>query len=318
MPKPILYLDAQYKDQARRQLEELSDHYQIKDKKQLNSSDYAQIEIFFGSDLETLAAIYQANDRRLAWIQLDTAGADYLPQAFMADPKVSITTVSGIHAPSIAESIYGYLLGVYHQLFIYHDQQQEKNWHRYEDVKNLTGKKALVYGTGHLASEIAQIGQAFGLDFYGVNTSGRAVEHFKATYTQESVADHIGEMDIIINTLPSTPETKNIFDRSFFNEMKEKSYFINVGRGSAVVEADLQAALEEDKIAGAYLDVFQKEPLTADSPLWETKNLLITPHSSGRVEHFRDDIFKIFYQNYQDYLKGKSLSINLLDKEKGY
>ncbi|MCW0996306.1 hypothetical protein OJ922_11080, partial [Streptococcus anginosus] len=80
-----------------------------------------------GSDLDTLRAIYQGEDRRLAWLQLDTAGADYLPQEVMADPKVTVTTVSGIHAPSIAESIYGYLLGVFHQLFIYHDQQEENN-----------------------------------------------------------------------------------------------------------------------------------------------------------------------------------------------
>ena len=318
MPKPILYLGVQYKDQARGQLAELSDRYQIKDKNQLEASDYAQIEIFFGSDLDTLRAIYQGEDRRLAWLQLDTAGADYLPQEVMADPKVTVTTVSGIHAPSIAESIYGYLLGVFHQLIIYHDQQEENNWHRYEHVKNLAGKKALLYGTGHLASEIARIGQAFGLSCYGVNTSGRPVEHFQNTYTQTSVTEQLSEMDIIINTLPATAETENIFNQHFFKQMKTNSYFINVGRGNAVVEADLQAALEEEKIAGAYLDVFQEEPLVEDSPLWQTKNLFITPHSSGRVEHFRDDIFKIFYQNYQAYLSGNFPSINRLDKKKGY
>jgi phosphoglycerate dehydrogenase-like enzyme len=125
------------------------------------------------------------------------------------------------------------------------------------------------------------------------------------------------EADFVVNALPGTVHTKGIFDLKLFKKFKETSYFINIGRGTSVVEKDLVEALEERIIAGAGLDVFEVEPLPEISPLWKLENVIITPHYSGWTPKYTERVINIFCENLKSYLKGGKMP-NLVNKELGY
>lgn len=105
-----------------------------------------------------------------------------------------------------------------------------------------------------------------------------------------------------------------------FKQMKTSAYFINIGRGEIVNEEDLVMVLKDGEIAGAGLDVFEKEPLSVDSPLWGgMENVIITPHTAGSTEHYNKRVVEdILIPSLKDYILGNILSINLVDFSKGY
>ena len=124
------------------------------------------------------------------------------------------------------------------------------------------------------------------------------------------------EFDWVIGVMPSTESTLGFFDESFFSAMKETGSFVNVGRGSAVVEPDLIRALQQGRIAGAMLDVFENEPLEPDDPVWDVPNLFVSPHISGDFIGYEADLVKLFRDNLDRYLNGEAL-YNLVDKRLG-
>ena len=114
-------------------------------------------------------------------------------------------------------------------------------------------------------------------------------------------------------------ETQQLFGRDQFELMQPSSFLINIGRGPIVDEKELISALAVGRIAGAGLDVFEKEPLSEESPLWDMENVIITPHTAGLTEHYTKRVIEdIFIPNFKDYLTGKTPSINLVDYKKGY
>ncbi len=127
------------------------------------------------------------------------------------------------------------------------------------------------------------------------------------------------ETDLLVMSLPDTPETVNILSRKRIGLLSEEAYVVNVGRGSAIDEEALAEALDSGRLGGAALDVFRTEPLPADSPLWKTKNLLITPHVSGglTLDHTLDRNVEMFCTNIENYAVGKPL-MNQIDRLKGY
>ena len=125
--------------------------------------------------------------------------------------------------------------------------------------------------------------------------------------------------EMIVVTLPLTPETRNMFGKNEFKLMKRSAFFINIGRGNLVIQNELIQALKDKDIAGAGLDVFETEPLPENSPLWELDNVIITPHTSGNTEYYDQRLIQdIFIPNLKNYLNGKTPSTNLLDYKKGY
>ena len=138
-------------------------------------------------------------------------------------------------------------------------------------------------------------------------------------YTIDKLDELLPRADSVVFVLPQSKETAGIMNKSKFALMKEKSIFINVGRGSAVVQEDLIDALNNDKIWGAGIDVATPEPLPVDHPLWSAKNLLITPHTSGgfSLPKNTDDILEIFFENLKRWQNEEPLW-NIVDPETGY
>lgn len=260
-----------------------------------------------------------APNSKLKWLQSWSAGVNSFPLAELESRNIQITSANGVHAFPISETIFALMLGLTRKIHTYVKNQQSKTWHHANMNLELHGKTIGVIGVGAIGKETAKIAKAFGMNVLGIRHSGKPEEFVDEMYTPDQLDVILPNCDYVVVTLPLTKETKQLFGAKQFKEMKSSAFFINIGRGEIVVEADLIEALREGIIAGAGLDVFEKEPLCQDSPLWEMENVIITPHTSGSTEHYnRRVVENILIPNLKEYLSGKTPSINLVDYSKGY
>ena len=152
---------------------------------------------------------------------------------------------------------------------------------------------------------------------FGIKRKVEELPFFEKVVGLDNLYDMLPIADYVICSLPLTSMTKNIFNIDAFKKMKSTAMFINISRGGCVDINGLTESLTKNKIRKAVLDVFDKEPLTTDSPLWDVPNLLITPHSSGRLENFMEEAMKCFVNNYTSYKSKKELP-NKVDLINGY
>ncbi|WP_409311171.1 D-2-hydroxyacid dehydrogenase [Pectobacterium sp. B1J-3] len=225
------------------------------------------------------AALLLAQGVKPRWLQSTWAGfkpllANELPRDYRLSRAV------GVFGQPIAEYVIAYMLR--HELRLAERQlsQAEQRWdHRLPG--SLAGKNVLIVGAGEIGSEVAGFLRPFGVTLYGIASTARHHPDFKTVMCLAELSDAVSEADYVINLLPDTSATTDIYDASLFAAMKSSSLFINVGRGSAVVDDDLLAALHDAQIAGAVLDVFRQEPLPTDHPFWQSPNLTLTAHIAG-------------------------------------
>ncbi|TSB45273.1 D-2-hydroxyacid dehydrogenase [Alkalicoccobacillus porphyridii] len=260
-----------------------------------------------------------AQPKNLKWLQTWSAGVDTLPLEDLDKGNVYVTSANGVHAYPISETIFALMLGFTRRIHAYVRNQQTKTWH-HEDLKLEIHQKTVgIIGVGEIGKETAKIAKAFGMKVLGVRHSGKDTEWVDEMFTPDQLDQVLPQCDYVVVTLPLTPDTKHLFDKKAFKQMKENAFFINIGRGEIVKEDDLVDALEQGWIAGAGLDVFEKEPLSEDSPLWEMENVIITPHTAGATEHYQQRVIEeIFIPNLKDFINGDKPSINLVDYSKGY
>ncbi|KML41921.1 D-2-hydroxyacid dehydrogenase [Cytobacillus firmus] len=258
-------------------------------------------------------------DSKLRWFQSWSAGVDSLPLAEMELQDIQITSANGVHANPISETIFALMLGLTRKIHTYVKNQQAKVWHHSGLKLEIHNKTIGLIGTGAIGKETARIAKAFGMKVIGVRHSGKPEEYFDEMYTSGQLNDVLPQCDYVVVTLPLTQETQQLFGSEQFALMKDSSFFINIGRGEIVKERDLIDALQNGVIAGAGLDVFEKEPLSEDSPLWELDNVIVTPHTAGSTEFYtRRVIEDIFIPNLKEYINRGIPGINLVDYKKGY
>lgn len=258
-------------------------------------------------------------NNQLKWIQTWSAGVNNLPLEQLSERNVSITSANGVHAYPISETIFALMLGLTRKIHTYVRQQQQKQW-EHADLKLEIHEKTIgVLGVGAIGLETAKIAKAFGMKVLGVRHSGKSTDYVDEMYTPDQLSDVLPQCDVVVITLPLTDETTNLFGKEQFDQMKNSSTLINIGRGPIVKEDELVEALQSGKIAGAGLDVFATEPLPEDSPLWEMENVIVTPHTAGSTEHYTERVVRdVFIPNLKNYLEGEKPSKNLVDYEKGY
>lgn len=316
MEKPIIYLNRSFREAFMQQLAGLAPEYDIKEK--LETADLPNVEISLGWD-KSLADFFLSDQSRLKWVQAISAGVDYMPLAELARKNILLSNGSGIHAIAISEYVIGVLLGYYRGIFPAVQAQEKNHWlHGEISYGQLSGKRMLILGTGHIGKNLAASVKSLGVQAFGINTSGHPVEDFVETYSFKNKLKIVEDMDIVVNILPSTEETTGIYNATFFEAMKDSAVFINVGRGTAVNTADLEAALKKGAIQFAALDVLEQEPLPSDSTLWDVENLLITPHISGMSVNFQQKVMDIFQLNLKAYLDNQELPINVVNLDRGY
>jgi phosphoglycerate dehydrogenase-like enzyme len=256
---------------------------------------------------------------KLKWLQSWSAGVDYLPLEELNSRNIHLTSANGVHAYPITETIFALMLGITRKIHTYVKNQQQKTWHHAHMGQEIHGKTIGIIGVGSIGKETAKIAKAFGMNVLGVRHSGSPVDYVDEMYTPAQLDQLLPNCDYVVVTLPLTKETNQLFGAKQFKQMKSSAYFINIGRGEIVVESELIQVLREGTIAGAGLDVFETEPLSPESPLWEMENVIVTPHTSGSTEHYNQRVVEnILIPNLKDYLSGKTPSINLVNFTKGY
>lgn len=288
--------------------------WQIIERDQYQPAMGATIDVILGWNAAAQTLLSQPNQVR--FVQAMSAGVDYLPLASLQAQHIQLANTAGIHAEPIAEYVLGGILTMARGFF-----PPVTSWDaqaRFKQMWTLRHKQAVVFGTGHIGQAVARHLGEFGATVTGVNHSGRTVAAFAQTLTQASAAPALKQADIIVNTMPLTPETNHYFDAAFFAQLQAKPVFVNVGRGASVATEALLQALTSHQLGSAVLDVFEDEPLPADHPLWRRADVLITPHISGQTEQLRRQVADIFVPNLEALAATGQIATHIVDLTLGY
>lgn len=258
----------------------------------------------------------------LEWLQLGIAGADRYVNNPDFPKQVQLTNVTGAFGLSISEYLLTMVLSLYKKMPSYQEQQKAGIWKDKGKERTLFGKTVLIVGTGDIGNSFAKLLSVFGTKTIGVRrTEGECLPYYNEVYTTTDLDRLLPEADVVALCLPSTKETKGLFDKERLLRMKEDVVLLNVGRGDTVVLSDLTEVLAEGHLDGAGLDVFEMEPLPSDHPLWKMNNVIITPHISGgsfnHLDETYDQIIEICMDNLRRYEAGESLK-NKIDFATGY
>lgn len=253
----------------------------------------------------------------LRWIHWAGAGVDALLFPELVSSKVQVTNARGVFDQPMAEYVLGLVLAMAKGFPATLAAQAERRW-SYRMVERIADKRALVVGAGSIGRAIARALRAAGLSVSGVGRSARESDvDFGRVYAIGELDALLPSSDYVILVTPLTEHTRGLFDRARFARMHPGARFINVGRGALIDEDALICALTNETIAGAALDVFQREPLPDDSPLWQTPNLLVSPHMSGDTHDVQQVLAQQFMSNLRRFVGGQPL-LNLIDKAQGF
>lgn len=253
----------------------------------------------------------------LKWIQVFQTGIEQVPIKEIEKRNIKLTNVRGIYGTPMSEYVMSLILYEIRDIERFIQNKKLKRYDRKELVDEVGNKTIGIFGTGAIGKEVAKKAQAFDMNVLGFNSNGRPVEHFDKTFTWKQKDELIKQCDFIVLLLPLIDETYHFLSEKEFKIMKENAYVINIGRGPLIHEEALLAALENDEIKGAALDVFYEEPLPETSPLWDAEKLIITPHLSGKTKYFFDRSIAIFKDNFKSFKENKALKFEI-DFEKGY
>jgi phosphoglycerate dehydrogenase-like enzyme len=237
------------------------------------------------------------------WLQSTWAGITPLLAADL--PRdYRLSRASGIFGPLMAEYLLTYVLAHERHLLARLASQAERHWDE-RLPGSLQGRRLLLVGAGDIASTVAQVFSALGVQVFGVASQARQQVPFAQVVGLSQLAEQAAHADYLVNLLPDTPATTNLFDARLLAQLKPSALFINAGRGAAVVDADLIAALEAGQLAGAVLDVCREEPLPPSHPFWSTPRLLLTGHSAAPT--LPAPMVQLFLRNLQAYRAGQPL-----------
>lgn len=252
---------------------------------------------------------------RLRWVQCMYAGVDrLLPE--LAGRTVALTSARGLHAHTMADHAYLLMLALARQLPRFVRQQDRAVW-EFAPARELRGGCLVVVGLGATGQEIARRAPAFGLRVLGVRRHPSPVEGVEEVFGPDRLREALARADWVVLACPLTPETRGLIGRAELAAMKPGAALINLARGEVVDEEALVEALASGRLAGAGLDVFAREPLPADSPLWRLPQVIVTPHVAGSLPDYVDRAVELFADNLRRYLAGEPLR-NRVDPARGY
>ena len=259
----------------------------------------------------------------IRWIQSYSAGVERcVAIPALRERDILLTNMQRVAGPVMAEHVMALMLAYARGLHFYVPERMAGRWTREMPppgrMLTLEGKTVLVVGLGGIGVEVAKRAHALGMRVVATRASGREGPPF-VSYV--GLPDELGklatEADFVVNTAPLTPATTGMFDAKFFAAVKPGAFFVNVGRGGSVVQAELVAALASGRLGGAGLDVTDPEPLPADSPLWKMQNVILTPHVSAQSDLGDEVRFAIGVENLRRYVAGEKM-LSVVDVAKGY
>jgi phosphoglycerate dehydrogenase-like enzyme len=273
----------------------------------------------------------------LRWIQFNYAGIDFaLNEEVIKKPKMRVTTLSGAAAPQVAEYILTMMLALSHKIPSILKYEMNHEWPADRFVRftprELRNSTVGLIGYGSISRELARILKPLGVKILACKKNVMETQDqgymipelgdpngdlFTRLYPYQAIKTMIKECDYVVVTVPRTKETVHLIAEDELTAMKSTAYLVDVSRGGIVKNTALKNALQEKKIAGAVLDVFEQEPLPKDHPIWDTPNLIISPHIAGVSNHYNERAVDLIVENVKRYLNNNSL-LNTLDLDEGY
>jgi phosphoglycerate dehydrogenase-like enzyme len=254
---------------------------------------------------------------RLRWLQATSAGiGQFVQRSGLDRTNITFTTASGIHARPLADFCLMAMLMFAKNYGRMERDKKAKRWERYCG-EELTGKTLAIIGLGRIGQEVARHGKRMDMRVIGMRRSDAPVAGIDKLFGKDQLHAMLGEADFLVLAAPHTPDTEGIIGATELAAMKPSAVLINIGRGALVDENALIRALQENRLAGAALDVFQTEPPAQDSPLWDMPNVIVSPHSASTVTQENARITDLFCDNLRRYLSGQPLR-NVLDTKKQY
>ncbi|MBI5962102.1 MAG: D-2-hydroxyacid dehydrogenase [Chloroflexi bacterium] len=271
------------------------------------------VDIVLGEPSRIKAAL--ASLPALIWAQSIWAGVEpLLDSASRRNYTFRVTNARGVFGGLMSEYVIGYLLAHERKIFQRAQAQQMKQW-EHSLTGTLRGKTIGLLGVGSIGSEIARTAKFFGMTVRGYTRESETSTQVDVYYHGQDLSEFAKGLDYLVSILPNTAGTRKVVNSDLLSTLPSHAVFINVGRGQTVDESALIEALNQNKIAGAVLDVFEQEPLPKDHPFWTTPNLLMTFHTSA--PSLPVDIAKLFIENYKLFIEGKPLKYQV-DFERGY
>jgi phosphoglycerate dehydrogenase-like enzyme len=263
--------------------------------------------------------------RNLRWIHAPSAAVHQFMFAELQASNVVLTNSTEVHGPVVAEHVMALIFALAKkipQALAFQQRRmwgQEALWNDGAHPRELAGATLGLIGVGSIGRRVAQMASALGMRVIAVreHVGNGCPEGVAQVFTPDAVNEMLRQSDFVVMAAPLIQATEKLINTERLAVMKPDAYLINVGRGAQVDEAALAEALRGRRIAGAALDVFEHEPLPADSPLWALDNLLITPHTAGLTDKLWHRHYEHFSGNLKRYLSGEPLKF-VVDKQKGY
>ncbi len=253
----------------------------------------------------------------LQWIHVAAAGVDRLLFDDLVESEVVVTNARGVFDRPIAEFVLACVLAHAKQLHKSYDLQRERSW-QHRETESVYGQRVLIVGTGAIGRETARLLSAVGVRVCGAGRTARSGDSdFGEVVASSRLTQHVGDADHVVVAAPLTDQTLRLLDAEVFAAMKPSAHVVNVGRGVIIDEKALLSALASGQIAAASLDVFATEPLPAESPMWSTPGVFVSPHLSGDARGWLDTLGHQFVDNAVRWLDGDEL-FNVVDKRLGF
>ena len=255
----------------------------------------------------------------LRWIHARSAGLDrVLVPEVVAHPAV-VTNGRGAFSSALAEFVLAALLFFAKDLRRLVAQQAAGAWVPFE-MESLAGRTVGIVGFGDIGRAVAARLRPLGVEILALRRRSELSAPdplVSETFPPERLLELMTRSDDVVVTLPLTPETHGLVGRDAIASMKRTAVLVNVGRGPVVDEEALVEALEQGRLRGAALDVFETEPLPAESPLWRLPNVLLSPHCADHVPGWVDEAMRVFLRQLERFRRGEPLR-DVVDKARGY
>lgn len=216
----------------------------------------------------------------LEYIQLTSAGYDRVPMEYINEHNININNARGVYSIPMAEFAIAGVLQLYKHMDRFAENQKDALWNKERNLLELFGKTVCIVGCGNVGTECANRFKAFGCKVVGVDIVTRKDENYSKIELIDNIDEVLAVSDIVVLTLPLTEHTFHIMNKDRFEKMKKESVLVNIARGAVVDTAAMIEALDNKKLGGAVLDVFEEEPLDEKNRLWSMKNVIVTPHNS--------------------------------------
>lgn len=250
------------------------------------------------------------NIPNLEFVQLNSAGTNGYSDNPEFPKNVLLANATGAYGVAISECILAGILTLMKHMPSYIQNQSNHEWKDEGKVKSIYGSNILVLGLGDIGKEFSKRAYAMGAHITGIKRNiNEKPDYIDKLCTMDSLYEELEKADIIVSSLPGSKSTYHLFDEETLSHVKKQPIFVNVGRGSLINSSVLEKALKEHIFSGAYIDVTDPEPLPKDSSLWNTNNLIITPHVTGgyHLDETLNRIVQISATNIKNYFEGKEI-----------